>query len=139
MDVRVFVHATEEEDKVLAALWNVLPSNLQGNVPLKKTNLMGHHGNPITLFEVKVKDKNHIKAFLEHLASRLSSLDKEVLGREIDRHIDGSSLYLRLDKQSAYLNEVKLGTIDPIHFRLRFGKSGAKAIIKACKEIGIIP
>ena len=139
IEIRVFAHATEDEEKVLTAVRNTLPSQVSENITFKRSNLTGHHGNPITLFEAKIKEKDHVKAFFEKLASTLNSLDKEILSSEIEQHIDKGCLYLRLDKQSAYLNEVKLCTTDPIHFRIHFRRADSKEISEFCRKIGIIP
>ncbi len=139
IDVRVFAHATEDEEKVLSAVRKTLPSKISMDLVFKKVNLTGHHGNPITLFETKIKDKNHIKAFFENFASRLGVLDKEVLSSEIGQHLEKGCLYIRLDKQSAFLNEVKLSAADPIHFRIHFKKSNPKEIVEVCRSFGIIP
>ncbi|MEM1563198.1 MAG: RNA-binding domain-containing protein [Candidatus Bathyarchaeia archaeon] len=139
IDLRVFAHATEDEEKVLSAVRNTLPPQVSEGIIFKKSNLSGHHGNPITLFEAKIKEKDHVRAFLEKLASSLSILDKEILGSEIAQHIEKGCLYIRLDKQAAYLNEFKLGTTDPIHFKIHFKKSNTKEIIDLCRRIGIIP
>lgn len=139
IDIRVFAHATEDEEKVLAALRNTLPQQASENIALKRTSLTGHHGNPIILFEAKIKDKNHIRAFFENLAYKLGNLDKEILSSEIEHHIDKGCLYIRLDKQSAYLNEIRLATTDPIHFRIHFKKSKPEDILEVCRSFGIIP
>jgi RNA binding exosome subunit len=139
IDIRVLVHATEDEDKVLSAVRNTLPTKMSGDITFRRTSLTGHHGNPITLFEAKIKDKGQIKAFFENFASKLGSLDKEILNSEIERHLDRGCLYVRLNKQSAYLNEIKLCTTDPIHFRIHFKKSNFKEILEICRNFGIIP
>ncbi|MGC8998122.1 MAG: RNA-binding domain-containing protein [Candidatus Bathyarchaeia archaeon] len=138
IDVRVFAHATEDEEKVLLAVRNTLPPQVSENIVFKKSNLSGHHGNPITLFEAKIKEKEHVRAFLEKLASSLSILDKEILGGEIEQHIERGCLYIRLDKQAAYLNEFRLCTTDSIHFKIHFKKTNMKEIVEVCRSIGII-
>lgn len=139
IDVRVFAHATEDEEKVLSAVRNIMPAKVSETVVFQKSNLTGHHGNPIILFEAKIKDKECIKEFFEKLASNLSSLDKEILGSEIEQHIEKGCFYIRLDKQSAYLNKFRLCTADPIHLRVHFKKSKPKEIREACRNLGIIP
>lgn len=139
IDVRAFTHATEDAEKVLSAVRNTLPAELVDKVAFKKTNLTGHYGNPIILLEARIKEKNHLKAFFEKLASGLSSLEKEILNSEIRQHLDKGSLYIRLDKQSAYLNELKLCSADPIHFRIHFKKSNMDEILNICRKFGIVP
>ncbi|MEM3626490.1 MAG: RNA-binding domain-containing protein [Candidatus Bathyarchaeia archaeon] len=139
IDLRVFAHATEDTDKVLNAVRNILPADVANTVVFKKTNLAGHHGNPIILFEARIKEKNAVKALFEKLSSKLSPLDKEQLKSEINQHLDKGNLYIRLDKQSAYLNELKLCTADPIHLKMHFKKSSREEIIKICRDIGFLP
>jgi RNA binding exosome subunit len=138
IDIRVFAHATEDAEKVLAAVHNVLPTELIGKVTFKKTGLTGYYKNPLILFETRVKEKDALEAIFEKQASNLDSLDKELLNNEINQHLDKGNLYIRLDKQSAYLNELKLCSTDPIHFRIHFKKSDPEEIAKICKKFGML-
>lgn len=139
IDIRVFAHATEDLDKVLNAVRNVLPSELIDLITFKKSNLTGHHGNPITLFEARIKEKNAAQAVFEKLCAGLSILDKELLNSKILQHLDKANLYIRLDKQSAYLNELKLSSADPIHFRIHFKKHRREEILDICRKSGLLP
>jgi len=139
VDIRVFAHATEDVDKVLKAVRNTLPTELIDMVVFKKTNLTGHHGNPISLFETRIKGETYAHAFFEKLSSSLSILDKELLNSEIEQHLEKGNLYIRLDKQSAYLNKIKLSQADPIHFRLHFKKHNSEEVMEICRKFGLIP
>jgi len=139
IDIRVFAHATEDVDKVLSAVYNMLPTELVNNVVFNKTNLTGHYKNPIILLETRIKGKDAVKAVFEKLASSLSSLDKVLLNNEIKQHLDKGNLYVRLDKQSAHLNELKLCSTDPIHFRIHFKKSSPEEILDVCRKFGMLP
>lgn len=137
--IRTFAHATEDRERVLKALHNVLPSELSETVEFKTMNVEGHYGNPIVLFEAIVKDKKAASAVLEKLAAGLSVLDKELLGREVERHVDRGNLYLRLDKQAAYLGDFKLGQADSIHLQVHFKKHMFEEVVGVVKEFGLIP
>ena len=139
IDIRVFAHATEEVDRVLNAVRNVLSPELIDVVVFKKTNLTGHHGNPIILFETRIKEENAARTVFEKLSLGLSTLDKGLLDSEIDQHLDKGNLYVRLDKQSAYLNELKLSSADPIHFRIHFKKHSQEEVIDVCRKFGLLP
>lgn len=139
VDVRVFAHATEDLDKVQTAARNTLPQESVDTVTFKKTALTGHHGNPITLFEARIKNKKVARAFLEKLASGLSIMDKEALNSEIAQHLESGNLYIRLDKQSAYLGEFRLGSTDPIHLRMHFRKPSTEEVIDTCRKFGLLP
>ncbi len=135
VDIRFSVHATEDPEKVEKAVNNLFPADRTEEVKFKKDVLKGHYGNPIILFETRIKDKEVIKAFVEKLFARLSEQDKETILRESSRFIEKSNLYLRLDKQAAFEDEFKLRTEDPIHLRIHFTK---KNIVEICQELGLI-
>lgn len=139
IDVRAFAHATEDPDRVLNAVHNILPAESASTVALKKSSLTGHHGNPIVLFETRIKDRKVAHGVFEKLSSGLSLLDKESLSREITQHVEKGNLYIRLDKQSAYLNELRLSPSDPIRLRIHFKKHSLKEILDICREHGLLP
>jgi len=139
VDIRASVHATEDVDKVLQAVYNVLPKGTAENVVFRKSSLTGHHGNPIILLETRIKDRTLTRRLVEKLSAGLSMLDKELLNREIGQHVENGNLYVRLDKQLAYANELKLGSSDPIHFRIHFKRHGDEEVIATCRELGLLP
>ena len=138
IDIRFCAHATEDLDKVVLAVQNVLPSDHVEDITFNRSSLEGHYGNPITFFETRIKNKETIKALVENLSANLSSSDKEELCREINKHVEKGSLYFRLDKQAALQNRIRLVTSDPIHIRIRFRKSKIEDVIEICQQIGMI-
>ena len=101
VDIRFCAHATEDVDKVVEAVRNIWPSDKIEDISFIRSCLEGHYGNPIILFETRIKDKEIVRALVENLSIMLSSLDKEELGRTIDRCVEKGSIYIRLDKQAA--------------------------------------
>jgi len=139
VDISFFAHATEDENKVREAVRHLLPAAQVENIIFCKSNLRGHHGNPITLFEARIKEKETVKAVVGNLSSSLSPLDKESLLREVELHVEKGKLYLRFDKQAAFQGQLKLGVSDPIRVRLHFKKSKLEDIVQVCREIGMFP
>jgi len=88
IDISFFSHATEDEDKVIEAAKHLLPKAQASNIVFDRSSLRGHHGNPITFFETKIREKDMIKAVVENLSSKLGVLDKETLLREINLHME---------------------------------------------------
>lgn len=120
MEVSSFIHATEDSDKVIAACRNVLPADYADEITFESRDLLGHYGNPITLLRVRIKQKQVLEAFIENLAGSLSEVEKECLSSGVRRRIDDrGALYLRLDKQEAFLGQMKLGNMDPIRVTIR--------------------
>jgi len=138
IDMRFFAHATEDLNKVIEAVRNVLPANHVDDIVFKRDNLQGHYGNPILLFETRIKKKEIVKAVIENFSSHLRELDKKALHEEIDLHVQKGSLYIRLDKQAALQGELKLCTTDAIRLRIRFKKAKTEDIVKMCQDLGIL-
>ena len=139
LEIRVFSHATEDLTKVEAAVRNTLTEALAEQLVLTKLSLTGHHGNPIVLLEAKLVDKKLLPQALEKFAASLSVLDKQQLSSEMAQHIEKHNLYLRLDKQNAYLGTLKLTLNDPIHFKIHFKNKTPQEIIDICKKAGLVP
>jgi RNA-binding protein len=137
VEIRVFSHATEDLEKVESAVRNTLPEALVENLVFSKLSLTGHHGNPIVLLEAKLKDKALLPLALEKIVAALNSLDKEQLCLDMKQHIEKHNLYLRFDKQSAFLGAIKLVKDDPIHFKIHFKNKTPEQIMELCKQAGL--
>lgn len=137
--IRVFAHATEDQEKVLAAVRNTLPEALGEGLVFEKVSLTGHHGNSITLFEAKLTDRQALPEAFERIGSELTALDKETLNSELKLHLEKGNLYLRFDKQQAFLGVLRFSSVDPIHFRVHFKDKTNEEIIGLCREKGVIP
>jgi RNA binding exosome subunit len=123
----------------MEAVQRILPEEHLDEIKFKRRKLKGHYGNPIRVIETKIKKKEILSKILEKLSEKLNEIDKDLLGREIDRYIHKGSFFLRLDKQAAFQNEIRIQSADPIHLRIRFRKDRTKDIYKICKEMGLVP
>jgi len=138
IDIRVFAHATENQEKVQSAVRNLLTTELAETLVFEKTNLTGHHGNPITLFTVKLTDKKLLQAAIEKFGANLNAIDKELLNQEIRLHLEKGNLYLRFDKQSAFCGTLKLSQNDPIHLKIHFKNKTSDEIMDICHKVGLL-
>jgi RNA binding exosome subunit len=139
IDIRVFAHATEDPSKVQTAVLNLFPSDLAETLVFQGTNLTGHHGNSIILFTAKLTDKKLLPKALEKMGKELGVLDKEELNRDIKLHLEKGNLYLRFDKQSAFMGALKFSQNDPIHIKIHFKNKTAQEIIEFSKQTGLLP
>ena len=120
-EISVFAHATEDPEKVEKAVRNLVHA-LGRDVQFALGEMYGHHGNPILRFEAELTLREEALGALRMLLSRLSSIDEDLLRREFREHLDAKSgLYLRFDKQQAFLGKVSLGSDNPISVRVRLG------------------
>jgi RNA binding exosome subunit len=91
------------------------------------------------MLEVKLEDRKLLPLVLEKIGSALSALDKEALAEEFKLRLEKRSLFLRLDKQSAYLGTLKLGSNDPIRFKIHFKNKTPQEIEDLSKQAGLLP
>jgi RNA binding exosome subunit len=106
LHARVFVHATEDLQKVKIAMANVVG-------PLELTTLVteGVHGNSLTILEANVYDPDVVPRFF----SKLDREDLQTILRTLDKRVDeGCNLFVKIDKQSAFLGQVRLDRGDDV-------------------------
>jgi len=139
IDIRVLANATEDSEKVLTAVRNILPEELRERVIFQKTVLAGHHGNPIILFRTKLADKQALLSVLEKIGAGLTPLDKDTLEKNLKLHLEKRNLYIRFYKQSAYNSEFRISHNDPIHFKIHFKNKTLSEIIEICRNAGVLP
>jgi hypothetical protein len=122
--VSTFAHATEDEGRVVKAMRNIIPA--EAGIDVKK--LKGHHGNPIFLFESRITRKAILRKWWADLVKKLGEVEIEKIRRAIPAKIDEScQLYLRLDKQRAYLGKLAFTEGDDIvHLKLKISAWPAK-------------
>ena len=119
---RTLVYGTEDEDKVLTALSNILPFSKP-----EKELIEGHLKNQVILLKGKTDKKKDIKAFLQSLED-IKTSDKQRSLRGLENRIDDKgNLFLRFDKQRAYLGEMKVVEHgDAIHLKLKLAAYPAR-------------
>jgi RNA binding exosome subunit len=139
VDLRVFAYATEDPGKVLTALHNLLPVDLPETVQFEKNSLTGHHGNSIILFTTQLTDKKLLPTLLEKIGQNINAIDKDNLNNNLSLHIEKTNLYLRFDKQAAFLGKIKFAQDDPIHFKIHFKNKSYEEILELLKKSGLLP
>ena len=106
LHARAFVHSTEVRERVEEALRNVV-----GGGELRSKATEGVHGNPIVILEADILDPEGILRFF----SRLGEDDLHALLHTLDGRVDeGCNLFVKVDKQSAFLGQVRLGKGDDV-------------------------
>ncbi len=132
--VSAVVHSTEDREKVGEAIATLFPFEFEILVNKAK----GHYGNPMEYLEVEIKRGGEIKKFWKYFLQLLGNQVDEILGDIEDRIDDQNVLHIRIDKQKAYLREVKLSYGgDPIAVKVKLVTFPAKreAIVEFAKEL----
>ncbi len=119
---RAFVYGTENEEKVKKAVETLFPNSS----PLEEYT-EGYYKNPVLILHHKIEKKREIKDFIQTLKD-LPSPDKDKIRSDLDRKMDDKgNLFLRFDKQKAYLDELKVVEHgDSIHVKIKIAAYPAR-------------
>lgn len=102
-------HATEDLDKVKQAIYNILPPNLKNRITIEQETIEGYYKNIIYRLKVILERDDAIE-FVRNLLNLMSKTDKDTLINTIEIRYNRKSneIYIRLNKQDAYLGMITL-------------------------------
>ncbi|MGQ4890869.1 MAG: RNA-binding domain-containing protein [Candidatus Njordarchaeia archaeon] len=112
--IHVHVHSTESKEKVLKAIENTLPPNVPiDKFDISEEHFTGHHGNPITRIELQLSKKRDVNLVFTHIFKKI---EWPTYSGWIEERFDTTKnkLFLRIDKQRAYLGEIHLSSGDNV-------------------------
>lgn len=132
--VSAVVYSTEDREKVAMAIATLFPFEFEiVRVPAK-----GHFGNPIEYLEVEITKKKQIKEFWNNLIELLGDQRNYIINTLEERIDDQGQLFIRFDKQKAYLGEVEVtekGDAVVVKAKLVTYPAKKERIIEFAKEI----
>ena len=119
-------HSTEDISKVKGAILNLLPLSLRNYRTISEQEAQGHHGNSIWLLTLDLREKKPAAEISDYLLRSLPVADRLHLRDQLDLYFDGrSAIFLRLDKQSAFLGSLRLSNGDDV-IRVKIGFLGTR-------------
>ena len=102
VDLRAFCYATEDEVRVERALRTFLPEEFDVN----RVENEGFNGDRILVLSARVENADGVR----HVLDVLADIDLDDIAAELDERIDDNcALFLRLDKQAAFKEQVRRG------------------------------
>ncbi|NJE84911.1 RNA-binding protein [Thermococcus sp. CX2] len=134
-----FIHATEDEDKVLEAIATFIPEEIDDDdVLFDIVETQGFFGNPIKVVNVEIKRSKAVRTFLEYFKELLSDRDKTYLLDHLDEKVDEEgTFYVRFNKQRAYLGEAEVDEgedVIQIKIKAKAFPMKKEAVVKAVRE-----
>ncbi|MFX0097615.1 MAG: RNA-binding domain-containing protein [Candidatus Hodarchaeota archaeon] len=143
IELEVFVHATEDEEKVLQASFNLMPSSFKDKVKIRRDVLKGHHQNQIIVYRMKILGQKLAEESLAYLFDKFDINELLLLSQEMEMRLDETgTVHLRIDKQSAYRGKPVIRQIDDaIKVKINTAKPPAltnKDIIKAFRNFYLV-
>ncbi|MEM1611519.1 MAG: RNA-binding domain-containing protein [Sulfolobales archaeon] len=129
LEISTIAHATEDLDKVVAAIKNTIPKDLWNELErnMEISPLEGYYGNPVTRIVARLKGKQAENA-AKYILSNLDQGDFETLVYTLDRRFDGKGrVFIRISKQDAYLGRLRIAEGDDI-IRIVMTLPGARRV-----------
>jgi len=102
LEISFSVHATEDKEKNLQAVANLIPSDIIEHAQIIEEKLIGGYNNPIKYMRLVYTKANLIDEILKNLSSKLSQEDKKKMNLEFENRMDKKNkiFFLRLDKEA---------------------------------------
>ncbi len=131
VELSSFVHATEDFDKVLSCIRNLIPFDFEYGGDKSD----GHFGNPISILRSGITRRREIAEFMEFIVRELPKNDTATLIEDLEKRLVGNKLYFRLNKTAAYHGEVALGEGVQVVLTVTSYPYERKGIIKGLREL----
>lgn len=130
---RAFVYGTENQEKVESAIKTLFPTSSPQSELTE-----GYYKNPVLILRDKITRKREIRNFVKNL-DKLKDPDKKRILNQLETKMDDKgNLFLRFDKQRAYLGDLKVVEHgDSVHVKIKIAAYPAKkeVALKIAEEI----
>ncbi len=110
------VHSTEDFDKNMIAVANLIPEELIEQTEILVEELEGGYDNPIQYIIMNFSRNKDMEKILENITSRLSQEQRHQLNKEFSErfHLDGRTFFLRVDKEGIFNNELVIASSENV-------------------------
>ncbi len=109
IEARAYSYETEVTERVVSAVVNLFPSDIRPSLEVRTQKTDGHSHTTIIVVNALLTGNRKCTGAFDHMIHRLSHEDRRNLLRSLDLRLnDDCVLFLRFDKQQAYLNEIRL-------------------------------
>jgi RNA-binding protein len=133
--VSVFVHGTEDENKVVAAFRLIVPENVR----IDRQPVTGHFGNAIIILKAQIGKAQAIRQVIDAIRNKLPKRDLIQLRGQIPQLLsERCSLVVKFDKQAAARGVLTRGKADPIVVRVKIAAYPARLEIAADIARGLL-
>jgi RNA binding exosome subunit len=122
IEARAFARATEVSERVTASVQSIFPEHLKHNLVMSKTKAAGQSGDVILIITATLESQKDCDAVLDHILSQMDSTSHRAIERSLDNRLDDECIFfLRIDKQAAFLGNMKMtDEADVISVRFHF-------------------
>jgi RNA-binding protein len=125
IEARVYSRATEITDRVATAILNIFPEDVRKNVSITAEKAEGQSGDDISILSGSLKNKDECELTFDYILKQMEKKDRRAVKRSLDLRLNNNSVFfLRIDKQGAFLEKIRLANnADVIRARFYFRDS----------------
>ncbi|MHA1754154.1 MAG: RNA-binding domain-containing protein [Candidatus Odinarchaeia archaeon] len=127
LSIEAFCYGTENEEKVIAAIKNLIPEESEIVIQPILIKLKGHFNNPITRIIVNIEGHKEVYKILQYILDNLDNESKTEILQKLELMIDPTGIfYLRLNKQSTFnrIFSVKTEVGSVLRVKVQISKKG---------------
>ena len=125
IEARVYSRTTEITDRVATAIRHLFPEDVRENVSITEENVEGQSGDDISILSGLLKNKDDCELTFDFILKNMDKKDRRTVKRSLDLRLDDNCVFfLRIDKQGAFLEKIRLANnTDVIRARFYFRDS----------------
>jgi hypothetical protein len=109
-------------DRVQTAVLNLYPPNLREHIKIEIERATSYSKTPIVVITATIHKKDAAESTFRYIISHLTDEDKSELAQTLYQRVNEKCvLYVRIDKQAAYLDKIRLSkSPDLVHVQVHF-------------------
>ncbi|MFW9851112.1 MAG: RNA-binding domain-containing protein [Candidatus Thorarchaeota archaeon] len=108
LEARAYSRATELPDRISQAILNLFPEDARKHVKLSTSTVEGHQSIPMLIITGVLTAKKLTEQAVIFLFENLSAGDLSSIEQTLDQRIEDCTVFLRIDKQAAYLEQIEM-------------------------------
>lgn len=121
VQLRCYCHSTEDKAKVEKAISTILGKVWERIKPISWQHHDGYFGNTIESLSLKFENKSEVAQILQEIFAKMRAEDRDEVAKSLTQRLDkDNNLYLRFDKQAAFLGDICVGAEDTIRLQIKF-------------------
>jgi RNA binding exosome subunit len=125
IEARAYARATEVPERVSTAILSIFPESVRQNISISEERAEGQSGDSISIISGLLDNRDECEISFEYMLKNMEKTDLRAIKRTLDLRLsDNCALFLRIDKQGAFLGKVRLSdNADVIRTKIYFRDS----------------
>jgi RNA binding exosome subunit len=122
IETRAYARATEISERVAVAIQSAFPEYLRQKLHMSQSKAVGQAGDVIIIITATLEGQEDCEPVLRYIFEQMDGHSRRSIERSLDMRLDDNCIFfLRIDKQAAFLGNIKMADeLDVISARFRF-------------------